>query len=78
MSKLFQLTIHYINDGDCFFVVFKNLVCEIRHPYVPDQGRDQNSFAAAPVFSSQLEPTYIGKAIYTYLLKATAFWLQIY
>ena len=29
------------------------------------KGRRQNSLAAAPIFSSQLQPSYIGKAIHS-------------
>ena len=37
-----------------------------------DKGLDQNSFATAPLISSQLQPTYIGNS-YALFLKASAF-----
>ena len=38
------------------------------------KGRRQNSLAAAPIFSSKLQPTYMGKAMLA--VSAAASWLQ--
>ena len=54
----------------------KMFLCHLLYNYMYclRKGRRQNSLAAAPIFSSKLQPTYIGKAILA--VNAAAFWVQ--